>query len=107
MHAPISADNERSFAGAATQIQAMQEQMRAMVGSGTSGHSIPDSKSSMVTTLKEKDHASAPDGCGVWRENLELQLGGTEIGMEKVLVMVRDSADPFEKALYESCLVET
>ena len=56
---------------------------------------FPEPKAWMITPLKDKD-----DAFGSWRENFELQIGGTWLQMEKVFLMIRDHPEPITMTIY-------
>ena len=63
---------------------------------------IPKVKEWAIELLKDKTTATSKDqGYAAWRENFERQIGGVWIGMERLLVMIRDEKKPMDRERYE------
>ena len=63
---------------------------------------IPNQRDWAIETLKDKATAGAKDqGYAAWRENFERQIGGVWMGLDKVLVRIRDEKVTVDKETFE------
>ena len=116
----LTSDTKQSFDKTFYEITALKERAPMTSGSGGgsyhAGESVKAQRLQVPKTPKEwslellkcKDTANAKDtGYAHWRENLERQIGGVWLGMDKVLEHVRGSADEATEVVYRQALMTT